>query len=163
VAEGFAVQVAAKLEKGEGPLEARLARLIDLPDAGARLGDASATTLLGDPAGAEASLLVRLGSPWVRKVPALPWGEALKEVVARRWLVTASKYARALAGITPASLPQVVSRLAELGKTMGEGGAPIIRSADAERVASQAIGAALGFALLRHGATLDGEPGFETK
>jgi heat shock protein HtpX len=133
-------------------------RLAALGPDGAAHGpeDASALSLLGRVADVERELVESLApAEAAQRLQAVAWEEVGSAVHAPRWTSFVREHAAALAGLTPASLPQ--ADWAGIGRRVAASAKN--HQAEPARLAQFTVGAALAAALIRRGFAVEAPPG----
>jgi hypothetical protein len=138
-------------------LPERIAALEALPAGPVAAADPPAIGLLANVAALEHELLVSLaGADMVGKLKPVNWEEVGEQVFLPQWREVATKHAKALAGVTPATLP---GRGAEFTQAVAQAGGEALSATEQARLAGQVVGCALAVALHARGQVMRCVPG----
>jgi heat shock protein HtpX len=131
------------------PLRERLAAVQHLAPGAVTVDDRSAVSLIDRLPELEMELLVAAtGDATLRSHPTIAWDDVLEKVWIPSWQRARTDHAALLAGVTPASLPEVTGRLVELGRRIADKPAT---DDGASRLATSVVGCALAIALHEQG------------
>jgi Zn-dependent protease with chaperone function len=181
IADGFSrflsapqieVQVTSGIEKeiAEGktepfdthpPLKDRIAAIEGLKAEHGEKDPELAISLLENPESTELQFL-ELMNPALAKNPLrqVGWDEIAQKVTIPSWRGAVGEYAQMMDGITASSLPEVIKRLPELGKKIGDPRGMLLAPQQRTQRAGQLLAMALGLAMLETGWTLEAQPGW---
>ena len=141
------------------PLRERIAAVRDLPPGQAPAPDPLAISLVDALPELETGLLVvATGREDVRRLKTIRWDDVATLVSIPSWEAHCREHAGVLRGVTPYFLPELIPKLAELGRKIAGQGAS---DEEAAAIAIGTLGAALALALGRRGWTVKVAPGTE--
>jgi heat shock protein HtpX len=167
IAAAVSANVNRELAEGETdpydthpPLRERIAALQNWPNRETPGSDLPAISLLGDPEGLETRLLsTTANGPAAQALQSVAWDEVGWKIWAPTWKAYAAKYAQALAGYTPCTLPELSQNLEAFSRLLREADGEDLAPEERHQQVTTTLGVALAVALSRNGWELHVLPG----
>jgi len=167
ITETLARNLEQEIEKSEAnpydthpPLRDRIAAVQNFPPGREAVEDPPAISLLSGVLDLERQLLAKLvGEEHLRGLRRVSWAEVGTQMYQPLWVSLAREHARALAGLTPQSFPELAGELEGFGRRLAKANGGTLSVDEAIDFTAAVVGAALAVSLINQGWMVQAAPG----